>query len=69
MISRISNAVADVLKKHHDQFDVIWNESGAETHRLINTTEHGQKFLKELSEWFIKGHDLIESLKENNERV
>ncbi len=65
----ISNTVANVLKKHHDQFDVIWNESGAETHRLINNTEHGQKFLKELSEWFMKGHDLIESLKENNERV
>ena len=64
MISRISTAVADVLKKHHDQFDVIWNKSGAETHRLINNTEHGQKFLKELSEWYIKGQELINNLNE-----
>ena len=55
----VSISVANVLKKHHDQFDVIWNESGAETHRLINNTEHGQKFLKELSEWFVKGNDLL----------
>jgi len=61
----ISNTVANVLKEHHDQFDMIWNKSGAETLRLINNTEHGQKFLKELSEWFVKGHDLIDSLKEN----
>ena len=61
----ISNTVANVLKKHHDQFDVIWNKSGAETHRLINNTEHGQKFHKELSEWYIKGQELINNLNED----
>ena len=57
------------LHKLHSEFDFIWNEYGLETHRLISKTMHGKLLLKELSEWYVKGKDIIAEMEEEHGRI
>ena len=55
------------LSKHHSEFDLIWNEYGREAHRMIRNEMHGKLLLKELSDWYVKGQNIITDMKEEHE--
>ena len=59
------------LQQHYSEFDLIWNNFPAigEIHRLIRNTEQGKVLLQELSDWYVKGQNIITDMKEEHERV
>ena len=59
------------LQQHYSEFDLIWNNFPAigEIHRLIRNTEHGKVLLQELSEWYVKGKDIIAKMEEEHGRI